>query len=246
MIKNKTGQSVAFQGISKTNGDDKTSGSPTIYITIDDGTQTTGSGDLAHKGSGQWVYAPTQGETNGDHIAFTFSLTGAVSQTINTYPINLVDVSTLTVTGAQNLTYNDGITFSVAQDTGATGWPKTLRKGVGFTTANGTAFKMTPQDKDGSAIDGMGTLDFSASAPLFHFDKLKNQDHIKNFAGSASWVAASGPTDGYFLVTVSVAETNNATPYEKYMANLILFDGTANQTTIFSELISISPDINAS
>lgn len=95
MIKNKASQVITFQAISTTDGSDITTGSPTIYITIDGGTQNVGSGASVHEGNGCWSYVPTQAETNGDHIAFTFTLSGAITQTLNAYPTpDLFDMKT--------------------------------------------------------------------------------------------------------------------------------------------------------
>ena len=88
MRKNTSGQYVAFQAISKTDGSDVTTGSPSVYYTIDGGTQATTSSSAIHEGNGQWSVALTQAETNGDHIVYTFVLTNAVSQTVNVYTVN--------------------------------------------------------------------------------------------------------------------------------------------------------------
>jgi len=86
MKKNTAGQIVAFQMNSASDGSAITSGTPTVYYTVDGGTQGTGSGSSTHEGNGQWSYAPAQAETNGNHVAFTMVLTGAISQTVNVYP----------------------------------------------------------------------------------------------------------------------------------------------------------------
>lgn len=91
MIKNTAGQVVAFQMISVTDGSDVTTGTPTVYITGDGGVQATGTGTIAHEGMGQWTYAPVQSETNYNHAAYTMVLAGAVSQTVNVYPVVLTD-----------------------------------------------------------------------------------------------------------------------------------------------------------
>jgi hypothetical protein len=88
MRKNTAGQFVCFQAVSTTDGSAVTSGSPTVYYTIEAGTQGTGTATPVHEGNGQWSFAPTQAETNGDHIAYTFVLSGAVSQTVNVYPVS--------------------------------------------------------------------------------------------------------------------------------------------------------------
>lgn len=63
-------------------------GSVTVAVTGDGGTQATGSvgsGACTHEGGGFHTYAPAQAETNYDHVAFTFSGTGAVPVTIQLY-----------------------------------------------------------------------------------------------------------------------------------------------------------------
>jgi hypothetical protein len=79
MIKNKAGQTITcpmfnFDNVAYTTGP------VTIWITGDGGTQTVGSvssGACTHEGNGVWSYAPSQAETNFDHIAFTFIASGA-------------------------------------------------------------------------------------------------------------------------------------------------------------------------
>lgn len=87
MIKNQANQPVAFTAISVTTGLAVTTGTPTVYVTGDNGTQSTGLGTCTHKGNGQWVYVPTQAETNFDHVAYTFTLSGAIAQTVQAYTV---------------------------------------------------------------------------------------------------------------------------------------------------------------
>jgi hypothetical protein len=87
MKKNVSGQRIGAQMVSATDGSAFT-GSVTISITLDAGTQATGtvgSGACAHEGNGYHTYAPSQAETNGDLIAFTFTGTGAIPQTVQVY-----------------------------------------------------------------------------------------------------------------------------------------------------------------
>ena len=75
MKKNVAGQKIGAQLISNTDGSPVTTGTTTIYITGDAGTQAVGSvgaGACTHKGNGYWSYAPDIAETNYDLIAFTF------------------------------------------------------------------------------------------------------------------------------------------------------------------------------
>ena len=180
----------------------------------------------------------------GDSIKIVSEGTGARQDEL------LTDVSAITVitsTPAGDVTYASGIAFSIAQSNGNTGWPPTIRKGSGYTVANGSAFKLTPQDANGDAIESLGTTNFSDTpAPIFHFDKMKNQDNIQDFVGSVSWVVAAGEIDGHWLLTISTTETAKASTYTSYMGHLILWPGGSDQTTILSQRFSIAPNIAAS
>ena len=88
MKKNVASQVVGVQMISATDGSAFT-GSVTVHVTGDGGTQATGSvgsGACTHEGNGFHTYAPAQAETNYDHVAFTFTGTGAIPATVQVYP----------------------------------------------------------------------------------------------------------------------------------------------------------------
>lgn len=87
MLKNVAGQHIAAQLIAKADGTPITSGTTTVYVTIDGGTQGSGGGTVTHKGNGEWDYAPTQGETNGNHIAYTWVHADAINVTKDVYTI---------------------------------------------------------------------------------------------------------------------------------------------------------------
>src|SRR3546814_13286258 len=64
-------------------------GAVTVAVTGDGGTQATGSvgsGACTHEGNGFHTYAPAQAETNYDHVAFTFTGSGAIPATVQVYP----------------------------------------------------------------------------------------------------------------------------------------------------------------
>lgn len=84
MKKNVTGQSIGAQMITIADGTNFT-GTVTAEVTVDGGTKTSGGGVVTHEGGGYHSYTPTQPETNGDHIAFSFSGTGALTSTIQVY-----------------------------------------------------------------------------------------------------------------------------------------------------------------
>jgi hypothetical protein len=84
--KNVASQVVGAQMISASDGSAITSGTVSVLVTKDNGTQTAGSETApAHKGNGLWTYAPSQAETNADHVAFTFTHTSAVPVTVQLY-----------------------------------------------------------------------------------------------------------------------------------------------------------------
>lgn len=88
MKKNVSGQFVGAMLIAKADGTPVTSGTTTVSYVGDNGSYTTGSvgsGAATHKGGGYWEYAPSQGETNFDHVAFVFVNTNAVNAAIQIF-----------------------------------------------------------------------------------------------------------------------------------------------------------------
>lgn len=87
MKKNVSAQVIGAQMCSATDGSNFT-GTVTVYVTGDGGTQaigSVGSGVCTHEGNGFHAYFPAQAETNYDHVAFTFVGTGAISSTVQVY-----------------------------------------------------------------------------------------------------------------------------------------------------------------
>lgn len=135
-------------------------GTVTIYITGDNGTQTigsVGSGVCAHKGNGWHSYVPAQAETNYNHVALTFVGTGAVPVTLQTY-------TTFPQTGDSFLTTS--VLPSAAPGAAGgllragTNLATSFTQGVAITnsTTNGAGLTVTGNG-DGSAIDARGGLD---------------------------------------------------------------------------------------
>lgn len=89
MRRNVSGQFIGCQLVSKTDGSAVTTGTTTVYVTGDAGTQSAGSvgsGACTHEGQGFWTYAPAQAETNYTHVAFTFVNTSACNVTVQVFP----------------------------------------------------------------------------------------------------------------------------------------------------------------
>lgn len=133
-------------------------GSVTVAVTIDAGTQATGSvgsGACTHEGNGYHTYAPAQAETNGTLIAFTFTGAGAVPATVQVFttgfdvtaaqwPANTTQFAGQTVTAAAGVT----LPASVAS-------PTNITAATGITVA-------TNNDKTGYTLTA-GPLDAAAT-----------------------------------------------------------------------------------
>ena len=104
MQKNVAGQKIGVQMVSASDGSAFT-GSVTVYVTGDAGSQaigSVGSGVCTHEGNGYHSYAPAQAETNYDLIAFTFVGSGAVPVTVQVY--TAINPVTAVPTAAANAT----------------------------------------------------------------------------------------------------------------------------------------------
>lgn len=129
MKKNVASQVIGAQMVSASDGSAFT-GTVTVYVTGDAGTQAVGAvgnGVCVHEGNGFHTYAPSQAETNSDHIAFTFVGTGAVPATVQVYTNFPQTGDTFTRIGAPvgasisaDLATIDGIVDAILIDTGTT------------------------------------------------------------------------------------------------------------------------------
>ena len=85
MLKNAGSQTIGAHLVSATDGSPFT-GSASVFVTGDGGTQGAGAGSApVSEGNGYHSYTPTAAETNFDHVAFTFTGSGAVSATVQVY-----------------------------------------------------------------------------------------------------------------------------------------------------------------
>jgi len=93
MFKNVASQKIGAQMVTAADGTAFT-GSVTVYVCGDAGTQavgSVGSGACTHEGNGYHTYAPSQAETNYDLAAFTFIGTGAIPAAVQCATIVLND-----------------------------------------------------------------------------------------------------------------------------------------------------------
>ena len=139
MRKNVASQNVAGQVNSRADGSPLTADA-SVFVTIDGGTQTAGSGTLTHEGNGHWNYVPTQAETNGNHLAFTFVHASGVNQTINVYTVSY-DPHNTTTLGLTNL--DAAISSRMATYTQPTGFLAATFPSTVASTTNITAGTIT-------------------------------------------------------------------------------------------------------
>lgn len=118
MIKNTASQKIGAQLVSATDGSEFT-GSVTVYVCGDAGTQaagSVGSGACTHEGHGYHTYAPAQAETNYDLIAFTFVGTGAITTTVQVY--TSVNANVLSIAGTAQTARDLGASVLLSSGTG--------------------------------------------------------------------------------------------------------------------------------
>ena len=173
MRKNTTGQYVAFQAISKTDGSDVITGTPVVYYTIDGGTQAQTTATAVHEGNGQWSVALSQAETNGDHIVFSFVLTGAITQTVNVYTLD-ADLTNLDVAVSTRSIFDastDTVTTDAASRTASQADVSSLATAASiaalndFDPVNDVVARVTLVDTTTSNTDMRGTDGANTVAP---------------------------------------------------------------------------------
>jgi hypothetical protein len=159
MRKNQSGQVVGAQLVNASDGTAFT-GSVTCYVTGDGGTQaagSVGSGAATHEGNGFHTYAPAQAETNYDHVAFTFTGTGAVPVTVQVYPVSQAfpsNFASLAINGSGHVVLQDSSlvtaklgTFELAKTTNITGFndiaATAIVSGGAITTNSGAVSNVT-------------------------------------------------------------------------------------------------------
>jgi hypothetical protein len=110
MVKGQAGQKIGAQMVNATTGA-AFSGTVTVYLTGDAGTQAIGTvaaGVCTAEGNGYYTYAPSQAETDYDLIAFTFIGTGAIPATIQVTTFTAAQAAAVNVaTPPGAVTYRD-------------------------------------------------------------------------------------------------------------------------------------------
>jgi len=186
MKKNVASQSIGAEMITAADGTIFT-GAVTVLITIDNGTQSASGGTApAHEGNGYHSYTPTQAETNGDHVAFTFTGTGAITSTVQVYTsfpqtvdnntkISLIPTTAMRGTDsaatAANLATVDSNVDAILVDTGTT-LPAQITGLNDFnpatdTVANVSTVATTTTNTDMRGTDGANTTTPPTTAQIW-------------------------------------------------------------------------------
>tara|TARA_R110002167_G_scaffold58432_4_gene165580 strand:+ start:6079 stop:7194 length:1116 start_codon:yes stop_codon:yes gene_type:complete len=91
MLKNTASQHVSFIAIAVADGSAVTTGTPTVYLSLDGATQATSTSTATHLGHGVWILDLTQAETNADNLAAVMVLSTAINSFAQAFPYVLAD-----------------------------------------------------------------------------------------------------------------------------------------------------------
>lgn len=207
IVRNRANQNISAELINATTGADF-AGAVTVYITIDNGSQAIGtvsSGICAANGNGTYTYQPSRAETNGEHIAFTFTGLGAIPVTIQaatSLPAALSD----TAINARSIITDALIDLGVlepgdalsAQD-GALGL-RHLNRFVGSLKTQNLSFPFLNREVF-TVVANQGTYTIGPSGD---FDTIRPQ----TLTGAAWLAPTTGATTGRLEVSVRVLTDN--------------------------------------
>lgn len=192
MRKNTAGQIIGCQLVSKTDGSAVTSGTTTVYVTGDGGTQgagSVGSGACTHEGQGFWTYAPAQAETNYDHVAFTFTNAAAVPVTVQVYPSFPQTGDNFARLGAPAGASVSADVAAVKTDTGNLVTRITATLFSGITQLSHWLGALAGKQ----AADGTAQTEIRASgAGSGTFDPTTDSNEAIRDRGDAAWITATG------------------------------------------------------
>jgi len=191
MKKNTAGQVVIAELVSSSDGSSVTSGTTNVYVLGDGGTQSAGSGTVTHEGNGCWSYAPTQAETNYDHIAFTFVNSSAISVTVQvytTYPQTGDNYARLGSPAGASIAADIS---SIKTDTGTT-IPATLTTIEGKVDTVDTVADAILDDTgtSGVVVAASSKSGYSISGTITTLDALNTS--LSSTHGAGSWATAAG------------------------------------------------------
>lgn len=214
---NVAGQSVGCQMNSATDGSAFT-GSVNVFVTVDGGTQASGGGTVAHEGNGYHSYAPTQAETNGVRLAYTFVASGAIPRTVHATGVSFnpadataLGLSRLDASVSSRSSHAAADVWSVATRLLTAGTNIVLAKGTGITGFNDLSAAQVNTEVDTalsdvgltSTITGRIDASMSSRASQASVDTVDtNVDSILDDTGTSGViVATNNDKTGYAIGT---------------------------------------------
>jgi len=222
MKKNVASQVIGAQMITAADGTAFT-GSVSVAVTVDGGTQGAGGGTApASEGNGFHSYTPTQAETNGDHIAFTFTGTGAIPATLQVYTQfpQTVDNDTkisLAATASALATVDTNVD-SILVDTGTTlpgqisGLNDVAATDIvsagAITTLSGAVVNVDLVDTVTTNTDMRGTDSASTAASVAALNDISVSDVLTTAMGESYAADGSAPTlaQAIFLIQQTIGD----------------------------------------
>lgn len=215
MQKNVAGQRIGVQMVSASDGTAFT-GSVTVYVTGDAGSQaigSVGSGVCTHEGNGYHSYAPAQSETNFDLIAFTFTGSGAVPVTVQVY--TAINPVTAVPTAAANAT---AVRSELATELGRIDVATSTRLAAGSYTAPPTAATVAGAVWDKATVDHTSTGSFGYVIGLL-FGLIENVTGWR-FTKKALEQAPGGSASGSGARTVTITVNDGTTALQNARVRL--------------------------
>lgn len=206
--KNTAGQFIYFGLVSTVDGSSVTGASPTGYVSIDGAAQGGIGGAIAEQGNGQYEYAMSQGDTNGDEIGYLFTNAGAISVsiTITTETKKMADLNDLAA-GAEMDLIDDAITSDKYDESSAyalesadTGASQIARVGADGDTLESISDQIdaVPDAADINAqvdlaltdihLDHLLGVDFDSASPVGNATSFLRQ-MVENDAGTLRYTA---------------------------------------------------------
>lgn len=246
MKKNVASQSIGGELITASDGSAFT-GTVTVYVTGDAGTQaigSVGSGICTHEGNGYHTYAPAQAETNYDQIAFTFIGTGAIPATVQVFTsfpqtvdnaTGIADIPTVSEFNARTLAAADY--FDPAADT----------------VANVTLVATTTTNTDMRGTDSAALASVATEARLAELDAANLPAAVDSRMAEASINTTAGAIDNVTLVATTTTNTdmrgtdgaNTTVPDAAGTAQTIIGTGGVSLTDLGGMSTGMKAEVNA-
>jgi len=200
--KNTSGQYIHVQGVDATTGGIKSGVTWTVRRCID-GTFAAATGTATEDGTTGWYkFALSQADTNGNNIAFNFTGTGAIPQTVNivttacdptSTAFGLSIAKTTNITGFNDIAATDVVSSgAITTSGGAVSTVSTVTNAVtlptipaDWITSSGVAASAVTEIQSGlatsasiSALNNLSSADVTAAVPTAtdNADALLNRD----------------------------------------------------------------------